>query len=202
MPKKKADPDMQENTAPEKAAVVLPEQTEALPVETDGQEPLLLDEADDEMLAAASGQDPLLIDEVEEASDEAEETACEPMPVPDFQTVSEEPRKEKPARRRRKAVEPPEGALLPEEGAKKPAGGPPPPRRADPVLTIVAHEEIQTPEELEETAWHEIKNAYLFGHPERCRNPGRRQLGCNCVLQAVPGGHPCVGNAAESIPDA
>ena len=148
MPKKKADPDMQENTAPEKAAVVLPEQTEALPVETDGQEPLLLDEADDEMLAAASGQDPLLIDEVEEASDEAEETACEPMPVPDFQTVSEEPRKEKPARRRRKAVEPPEGALLPEEGAKKPAGGPPPPRRADPVLTIVAHEEIQTPEEL------------------------------------------------------
>lgn len=162
MPKKKTDPEMQDNVAPEEVTTALPKQTDTLvSAETDCQEPLLLDEADDEMVAAASGQDPLLIDEVEETEDEAEETACEPMPDPDFQAVSEEPRKDKPARRRRKAAEPPEGTPLPEEGAKKPAGESPPPRRTDPVLTIVAHEEIQTPEELEETAWHEIKNAYL-----------------------------------------
>ena len=121
MPKKKTDPEMQDNVAPEEVTTALPKQTDTLvSVETDCQEPLLLDEADDEMVAAASGQDPLLIDEVEETEDEAEETACEPMPDPDFQAVSEEPRKDKPARRRRKAAEPPEGTPLPEEGAKKP----------------------------------------------------------------------------------
>lgn len=157
MPKKKADPDMQENTAPEEATDALSEQTDALPAESDDQEPMLLDEADNEMLAAAPEQEPLLIDAAEEAS--AEEI-CEPMSAPDFPAVSEEPR-EKPARRRRKAAEPPEDAPSPEDAAKEPAKAPPPPRREAPALTIVAHEEIQTPEELEETAWHEIKNAYL-----------------------------------------
>lgn len=100
MPKKKADPDMQENTAPEEATDALSEQTDALPAESDDQEPMLLDEADNEMLAAAPEQEPLLIDAAEEAS--AEEI-CEPMSAPDFPAVSEEPR-EKPARRRRKAA--------------------------------------------------------------------------------------------------
>ena len=159
MPKKKTDPEMQENTLPEEATDALSEQTDALPAESDGLGPLLLDEADDERLAAAPEQEPLLIDAAEEAPAAAEEL-CEPMPAPDFPAVSEEPR-EKPARRRRKAAEPPEDAPSPEGAAKEPAKAPPPPRREASVLTIVAHEEIQTPEELEETVWHEIKNAYL-----------------------------------------
>ena len=35
MPKKKTDPDMQENTAPEEATDALPEQTDALPAESE-----------------------------------------------------------------------------------------------------------------------------------------------------------------------
>ena len=49
----------------------------------------------------------------------------------------------------------------PEEEAKKPLNESPPSRREDPVLTVVAHDDIETPEELEETAWHEVKSAYI-----------------------------------------
>ena len=77
---------MQENTAPEEATDALSEQTDALPAESDDQEPMLLDEADNEMLAAAPEQEPLLIDAAEEAS--AEEI-CEPMSAPDFPAVSD-----------------------------------------------------------------------------------------------------------------
>lgn len=160
MSKKKTDPEIQENAAPEEASAALPNQTDLLtPEEVNEQEPLLLDEADDEMLATAPEQESLLIDEAEEAPTAAEEI-CEPTPSPDFQAVLEEPRKETSAKRRRKAVEPPEDSFTPEEASKEPDVEAPP-RQTDSVLTIVAHEEVQTPEELEETAWHEIKNAYL-----------------------------------------
>lgn len=102
MPKKKTDHEIQENAAPEEASAALPDQTDLLtPEEVNEQEPLLLDEADDEMLATAPEQESLLIDEAEEAPTAAEEI-CEPMPSPDFQAVLEEPRKETSAKRRRK----------------------------------------------------------------------------------------------------
>ena len=45
MPKKKTDPEMQDNVAPEEVTTALPKQTDTLvSVETDCQEPLLLDE--------------------------------------------------------------------------------------------------------------------------------------------------------------
>lgn len=67
MPKKKTDPEMQDNVAPEEVTTALPKQTDTLvSVETDCQDRFCWMRQTMKMVAAASGQDPLLIDEVEE----------------------------------------------------------------------------------------------------------------------------------------
>lgn len=142
MPKKKTEPEMQENMPLEAPPAALPQPADAI-------------EAPE-----AADQEPLLIEG--EAAAEPEEIPPEAMPVLEDSGAPEESvPKEATARRRRKAAEPPDDVPPPEEEAKEPSNESPPSRREDPVLTVVAHDDIETPEELEETAWHEVKSAYI-----------------------------------------
>lgn len=142
MPKKKTEPEMQENMPLEAPPAALPRPTDSI-------------EAPE-----AADQEPLLIEG--EAAAEPEGTPPEAMPVLEDSGAPEEPvAKEATARRRRKAAEPPDDVPPPEEEAKEPSNESPPSRREEPVLTVVAHDDIETPEELEETAWHEVKSAYI-----------------------------------------
>lgn len=142
MPKKKTEPEMQENMPLEAPPAALPQPADAI----DAPE--------------AADQEPLLIEG--EAAAEPEGTPPETMPVLEDSGAPEESvPKEATARRRRKAAEPPDDVPPPEEEAKEPSNESPPSRREDPVLTVVAHDDIETPEELEETAWHEVKSAYI-----------------------------------------
>ncbi len=145
MPKKKTDPDTPETIVSEKLPDVLPEP------------------ASEPELSEANEQEPLLIEDDEpKAADELEGIPSETIQALEDVSIPEEPvSKGTPNRHRRKAAEFSDDVPMPEEEIKEPAMEAPSPRRADPVLTIVAHEEIQTPEELEETVWHEIKSAYL-----------------------------------------
>ncbi len=143
MPKKKSDPDTPETIVSEKLTDVLPEPT------SDPEAP------------EASEQEPLLIEA--EIAAEPEEVPSESIPILEESIIPEDEPipKGTPIRRRRKANESPIDAPPLEQDAKEPVEELSPPRREDSVLTIVAREEIETPEEQEETAWHEIKNAYL-----------------------------------------
>ena len=113
----------------------------------------------------------------ESGAEEAAGEFSQPLLLPE-----EADNERKPSARRKKAAQPakeqppeepaPETADIEANSEERPAGDLPEPEQEQPpqefsrtsaprILTIAARDSVETPEEQEATAWHEVRNAYL-----------------------------------------